>query len=142
MKKLQFYIIIIISTTLLNFCTDSIVESVETIEEKNNNIEVLATFSDIQENIFDRSCAFSGCHISGSVSPDLSGNSYSRIVNQSSSIGMNYITPNNPDQSYILQKIIGSNIISGNIMPLNSSQLSSEKIDSIIEWIDDGAKNN
>ena len=132
----------ITSVTLFNFCTDSIVESVETIEEKNANIEVLAKFSDIQENIFDQSCAFSGCHVSGSVSPDLSGNSYSRIVNQSSSIGMNYITPNNPDESYILQKIIGSNIINGNRMPLNSSQLASEKIDSMIEWINDGAQNN
>ena len=126
----------------LTFCSDSIVESTPSIDEKVEPIIEFATFTSIQEEILNKSCAFSGCHVSGSVNPNLSGNSYVNIVSKKSSTGMDYIKPNDPNNSYLLQKIIGSSGINGSRMPRNSSPLSQEKINVITEWINDGAKNN
>lgn len=123
-------------------CADQIVESTASIDEKEDPQIVSATFTNIQNDILNKSCAFSGCHVSGSVNPNLSGNSYSNIVNKQSSTGMNYIKPNDPTNSYLLKKLIGSSGINGSRMPLNSSPLSQDKIDIITEWINDGAKNN
>jgi hypothetical protein len=123
-------------------CSESIVESTRSIDEDETPIDVVSKFSDIQNSVFNQSCAFSGCHSSGSVNPDLSGSAYSNIVNKQSSVGLDYIEPNDPDNSYLLQKIIGSSSISGSRMPLNNPPLSQSQIDSIIEWINDGAKNN
>jgi len=141
-KMLIRFILGFVLLLFLTFCSDSIVESTPSIDEDTDPIEVAPTFSEIQNNIFNQSCAFSGCHISGSINPNLSANSYSNIVNKQSSKGMNYIEPNDPDNSYLLQKVLGSSVISGSRMPLNSSSISQEKIDALIEWINNGAKND
>lgn len=132
---------ILVLLIILSNCSDSIVESTPSITDEKEVTKVAAKFSEIQTEIFDQSCAFSGCH-SGSVNPDLSGNSYTNIVNKQSSTGMSYIKPNDPDNSYLLQKILGSSGISGSRMPAGSSPLSHEQIDALIEWINDGAQNN
>lgn len=126
---------------LLTYCGDNITESTPSIDE-NEALDVAPTFSEIQSNVFNKSCAFSGCHASGSVNPDLSGNAHANIVSKTSSTGMDYIKPNDPTNSYLLQKIIGSSSISGSRMPQGSSPLSQGTIDSITEWINNGAKNN
>ncbi|MCW8849213.1 MAG: hypothetical protein OQJ81_04475, partial [Melioribacteraceae bacterium] len=133
---------LVIFSIVLTNCSDSIVESTPSIDEKVEPQLESPTFTNIQKEILNKSCAFSGCHVSGSVNPNLAGNSYDIIVNKKSSTGMDYIKPNDPDNSYILQKILGSNGIQGSRMPLNSSSLSQDKIDVITEWINDGAKNN
>ena len=127
---------------LFTNCAEEIVESTPSIDEKEEAQIVSATFTNIQNDILNKSCAFSGCHSSGSVNPNLSGNSYSNLVNKQSSTGMDYIKPNDPTNSYLLKKLLGSGGIQGARMPLNSSPLSQDKIDSITEWINDGAKNN
>lgn len=143
MKKLGLkYIVLVFFSIGLTFCSDSIVESTPSIDEKVEPKIESATFTSIQTEILNKSCAFSGCHVSGSVNPNLSGNSYSILVNKKSSTGMDYIKPNDPNNSYLLQKILGSSVINGSRMPLNSSPLSQEKINVITEWINDGAKNN
>ena len=143
MKKLGLkYIVLVFFSIGLTFCSDSIVESTPSIDEKVEPKIESATFTSIQTEILNKSCAFSGCHVSGSVNPNLSGNSYSILVNKKSSTGMDYIKPNDPNNSYLLQKLLGSSVINGSRMPLNSSPLSQEKINVITEWINDGAKNN
>ena len=104
-------------------CSESIVESVSSIDENNGAEDIAPTFTEIKSDIFNQSCAFSGCHVSGSVNPVLSDNSYNNIVNKVSSTGMNYITPNDPANSYLLLKIQGSSGISGSRMPLNASAI-------------------
>ena len=126
----------------LTSCSDSIVESTPSIDEEKDPIDITPTFTEIQTNILNQSCATSGCHVSGSVNPDLSGNSFSNIVSKQSSTGMDYIEPNSPENSYLLQKVLGSSIISGSRMPRNNSALSQEKIDALIDWINNGAKND
>jgi len=139
-KILKYITSFLLILTFTN-CKESIIESVESIED-NKNTEVISTFSDIQANIFDKSCAFSGCHGSNSINPDLSGNSHANIVNKSSSTGINYITPNDPVNSYLLQKLMSNGNYQGSQMPRGSSPLSEEQIDAIIMWINDGAQNN
>ena len=142
MHKIYLIYLILLLTILLIGCSDNIVESVPSIDEDNVAEELAPKFTEIQNNIFNQSCAFSGCHVSGGVNPDLSGNSYENIVNRASSTGMDYVKPNDPDNSYILLKMIGSSGINGSRMPLNSSPIPQIQIDAFIEWINDGAKNN
>lgn len=140
-RKLINYLIIILMFSF-TFCSEHIIESTPSIDENEIPQEVASKFSEIQSEIFNPSCAFSGCHSSGGVNPDLSGNSYSRIVGKASSIGMNYIEPNMPNDSYLLLKILGGSSIRGSRMPLNSSPISQEKINALTNWINNGAKNN
>lgn len=142
LKKSAKYLFILLLLLFLGSCAENIVESTTSIDENLDDIAVAPKFSEIQSNIFNQSCAFSGCHVSGSVSPDLSGNSYSNIVNKPSSTGIDYIEPNNPSNSYLLQKILGNSGINGSRMPLSTSPLSQLQIDALTEWINDGAKNN
>ena len=126
----------------LTVCSDNIVESTPAIDENEDIIEPSPRFKFVQQDIFNVSCAFSGCHVSGSQSPNLSGNAYSIIVNKQSSTGMNYITPSDPGNSYLLKKVLGSSGINGSRMPLNGSALSQEKIDLLTQWIQAGALDN
>lgn len=136
-------LILVIFTQLFYNCSDRIVESTPSVDENENQNQemILPKFSDIQEKIFNKSCALSGCH-AGAANPNLSNNSYTRIVNKQSSVGTNYIEPGDPDNSYLLQKVRGSNNINGSRMPLNSSMLSQNKIDALVEWINNGAQND
>ena len=136
-------LVLVIFTQLFYNCSDSIVESTPSVDENENQNQemILPKFSDIQEKIFNQSCALSGCH-AGATNPNLSNNSYTRIVNKQSSVGANYIEPGDPDNSYLLQKVLGSNNINGSRMPLNSSMLSQNKIDAFVEWINNGAQND
>lgn len=136
------YILTITVITFLISCVDQIVESTSSIDEEKEIVIVAPNFSEIQSNIFNQSCAFSGCHVSGSVSPDLSGNTHSNIYNKQSSTGMDYIEPNDPSNSYLLQKVLGASGISGSRMPISVSTLTQTQIDAITDWINDGAKNN
>lgn len=100
-----------------------------------------ANFSSIQNNVFSRSCAISGCH-NGSEAPNLSaGAAYNNIVNVRSSRGIDYIEPGSPNNSYLYLKIIGSNI-SGSRMPEGQAPLPAAIADSIKAWIQKGASND
>jgi hypothetical protein len=141
-KKYFYSFLLLLLSLVIISCADSITESTPSIDEVNDDNNVAPTFSDIQNNIFNQSCAFSGCHVSGAVNPNLSSNSHSNIVNKQSSTGMLLIKPNDPDNSYLLLKMIGSSGIQGSRMPLNSSPLSQDKIEALTEWINNGAPND
>jgi hypothetical protein len=106
-----------------------------------------ATLSSIQTTIFNSNCAISGCHL-GSSAPfelDLSeGNSFGKLVNTSSQEvpSLLRVKPDDPDNSYLVIKIENGPNIVGQQMPLGRPPLSQEQINSIREWILDGAKNN
>ncbi len=140
--KIPRLLLTFVAIIIFSSCADKIVESVPSIDEKISNNVVRAKFSDIQNKVFDKSCALSGCHVTGVQKPGLSGNSYNNIVNVKSSTGMNYIEPGSPEKSYLYLKITGAPGISGNTMPLGASPLNSRVIDSISVWIKNGAQNN
>ena len=139
-----FILVILISIIIIFYsCTGNIVESTPSVDELINNTEqIAATFSDIQNKVFNKSCALSGCHITGVQFPDLLGNAYNRIVSKPSSNSFNYIEPGNANLSYIYLKLTNSNSISGAQMPKNSPPLEKSVIDSIAAWINNGALNN
>ena len=105
------------------------------------------TFAQIQTDIFNPSCALSGCH-SGSSSPeglDLdAGASYDNIVNVPATQDSNKdrIEPGDPDASYLINKVRGDAGISGARMPPSGGGLSGAKIGMLEKWVEAGAKNN
>jgi hypothetical protein len=106
---------------------------------------IAATLTKIQNDIFTPNCANAGCH-SGSNPPDdlllTAGNSYSNIVNVDAvQVNLKLIAPGDPDNSYVLRKVMGSDIV-GNRMPLGGAKLSDDQIDLISQWILEGAKDN
>ncbi|MGC8594416.1 MAG: hypothetical protein ACP5US_05550 [Candidatus Kryptoniota bacterium] len=97
--------------------------------------------------IFTANCATSGCHINPGAQQGLdlsTGNAYASIVNVPSHENHLYyrVKPSNSDSSYLYMKIIGAPGITGARMPYSRPQLSQTDIQTIQEWINQGAKNN
>lgn len=102
-----------------------------------------ANFSEIQSNVFTPTCATAGCH-SGAGAPQglrlEEPVSYAMLVNVPSTEdnGVLRVMPNDPDNSYLIQKLEGTASV-GARMPLNGAALSQATIDVIRQWITDGA---
>ena len=99
-------------------------------------------FSEIQANVFTPNCATAGCHAGGSPAGSLNleaANSYAMIVGIASSqdAGLQLVNPNNPNTSYLIQKMEGT-AGSGQVMP-PSGALEQADIDVVRQWITDGA---
>ena len=105
------------------------------------------TFTQIQTSIFNTSCALSGCH-TGTFPPqglNLSeGVAYSNLVNVAAQEKQGFvrIKPGDPDNSYLFMKITGAAGIAGGRMPLGRTPLSSDQVEMIRAWIENGAPNN
>ncbi len=138
--------ILLLSTVLASCGTDKSTDMVfdpNSEGEQDANQSVEATFAFIQETIFDRSCATSGCHVT--TYPNLSaGQSHAAIVNGASSAGPNQplIKPGDPENSYLFLKITGASSILGNRMPLGRPALSDAYIAAVRTWIERGAPND
>ncbi len=99
-------------------------------------------FSEIQTNVFTPTCATSGCHAGGSPAAGLNleaANSYAMIVGVASSqdSALQLVNPNNPNISYLIQKMEGT-AGTGNVMPPSGS-IDQADIDVVRQWITDGA---
>ena len=95
---------------------------------------------DVQSEVFDGSCATSGCH-NGSIFPNLSsGSAFNAIVNVSSNQSSKLlIAPGNVNASYLIDKIEGTG--SGSSMPIGGS-LTIEQRDLVKNWVSAGALAN
>lgn len=101
-------------------------------------------FLKIQDDIITPSCATSGCHTGTSAPFGLSlekGKSYDKIVDQPSSMasGLSLVEPYNPEASFLLLKILGTQS-NGEQMPLSKPSLKADEIELIRQWILDGAQ--
>ncbi|MCG9128372.1 hypothetical protein JT359_12295 [Candidatus Poribacteria bacterium] len=111
-----------------------------------------STYHDIQDNVFDKSCANSVCHAPPSNSAALNltyGQSYHDLVDRiprnpaAAAAGMKLIDPGNPDNSFLLTKLIGpENPEFGGRMPFGGGTLHNGKIEAIKTWIEAGAPQN
>jgi len=109
-----------------------------------------ATLSSIQDNIFTPSCALSGCHNSITAQAGLileDGQSFSSLVDVMStqSTSLNLVEPDDSDMSYLLNKLLGTQIAaggSGERMRKDVTPLTDAQIDVIMDWIDNGALDN
>lgn len=107
-------------------------------------VGIQPTLSSIQSNVFTPSC--SGCHTGGGdslpASLDLSGTqaSFSNLVEVASTQEptLDRVTPGDPDASYLIRKLEGT-ASSGARMPAFSEPLEQSTIDTIRQWIEDGA---
>ena len=108
-----------------------------------------STYHDIQEYLFDKSCANSACHAAPTNSRGLSleyGLSYDALVGvvpqnpAAAAAGMKLVDPENPENSFLLTKLIGpESADQGSRMPFGGGLIHDAKIDAIRTWIEAGA---
>jgi hypothetical protein len=108
------------------------------------------TLSMLQAQFFGPTCSVSGCH-SGPTSNALpsgmnltsAANSFAALVNVTSlQVGsLNRVTPGDPDNSYLVHKLEGTQSVGGR-MPLGGPFLNQAQLDMLRQWIADGALNN
>lgn len=101
--------------------------------------------SDLEQQVFTRSCAFSACH-PASASPagglSLVGSTYEKLVNAKSTLAPDKlrVVPFQPDQSFFFEKIAQEKPSAGKRMP-PGQPLPDEEIAQIRAWIEAGAEN-
>ena len=105
------------------------------------------SFSGAVQPIFTASCAINGCH-TGVAPPEglnlSAGTSYSKLVNvlaTECSDGRKRVLPGQPSTSYVINKLMNVNLCFGTQMPKTGS-ISSPQIETIANWICEGAPNN
>jgi hypothetical protein len=99
-------------------------------------------FSEIQASVFTPNCATVGCHSGAGADANLNleaANSYAELVGIPADQDGNIlrVTVFDPDNSYLIQKLMGT-AATGGIMP-PSGMLSQASIDTIRLWITNGA---
>lgn len=109
-------------------------------DDNNNNNEIgfEPTFTNVQM-IFNQNCG--ACHTQRSES-GVRLNNYDNVINSvGNQYGIEVIQPGEADESPLIDKI-EANPQFGSRMPEGGPFLSSDRIDQIKEWINQGAENN
>ncbi len=100
-----------------------------------------ATLTQIESEIFAKSCAFTTCHAgprpTGSL--NLEGRTYARLVNVKADSREFLVVPSAPDESWLFKKLTGS--APATIMPPDEA-LTAAKIEMVRSWIAAGAQDN
>ena len=112
------------------------------------NTTAATTLTQIQSTVFGPIC--STCHtgvgtmLPGSQNLTTAANSYAALVNVASKEqpAVLKVKPNDPTNSYLIQKLEGAAGITGSQMPLGGPPLPQATIDKIKSWISAGAQNN
>lgn len=106
------------------------------------------SFQNDVQPIFTANCATRGCHsgLRPQEGLDLSpGNAYGATVGVATTqcSGRRVrVSPGDPSQSYLMNKLLGKNICTGSQMPKAGTSLSQSDLDTIGAWICAGAANN
>ncbi len=108
-----------------------------------------SAYHDIQEYVFDKSCANSVCHAAPANAGSLNltySFSYEDLVGQvpqnsaAAAAGMMLVDPGNPENSFLLAKLVGPTAPEqGARMPFGGGVLHNGKIDAVRTWIEAGA---
>jgi hypothetical protein len=118
------------------------------LDEDDGGDEV--TLSGDVQPIFTGNCALTGCHAGSDPQEGMSlgeGLAFSNVVNVAARqlLSMNRVTPNQPDNSYLVHKVQDTHMAaggSGSRMPEGQPPLSQSDIDLIRAWIQAGAQPN
>lgn len=103
--------------------------------------------TDVQP-IFDASCVDAGCHTGARPKASLSldgGKAFAELVGVKTdgcSGQRTLVVPGDPSSSYLMQKLLGTDLCSGSQMPKAGQSLASPKLATISTWICQGAPNN
>jgi hypothetical protein len=115
--------------------------------DDNDTDEVVASpsFATHIQPIFTNSCSLSSCHNASSSRGGLSlaaGQAYANLVNINAiaEAGKIRVIPNDADNSYLLIRLEGRQSVGGKMPPGGS--LSANRIQTIKNWINQGAQNN
>ena len=103
-----------------------------------------ALLATLQTDIFTPSCAISGCHDAASRAAGVDTSStdatYNALVGvPSSCAGAVFVVPDDPDASYLLDKLGAGGTLCGSIMPLALPALSGAQLQLVRDWISQGA---
>jgi hypothetical protein len=105
------------------------------------------TFTNVQAEVFSKSCAFSTCHAasgSGGLSLPDAATSYAELVGVPSEQVPEFmrVEAGNPAGSYLYMKLTEDSRITDDPMPPSGVLLEAEKLALIESWIAAGAENN
>jgi len=109
-----------------------------------------ASFATVQAQVFNVSCTFSPCHGANSPKEGLNltaGKAYANLVNVPSveladrGIAAKRVTPGQPDQSFLIEKLRNPLPRAGDPMP-SGQPLDATRIDLVLRWIEEGAQEN
>lgn len=108
------------------------------------------TLSGDVQPILTANCAFSGCHAGASPAQGMNlsdGQTHANTVDVASNElpSMDRIEPGDPDGSYLVNKIQGTQAAvggGGGQMPLGGTPLTTEQINTIRAWVEAGAADN
>jgi hypothetical protein len=125
-------------------CADKIISENDLLSSRPVQGIQLSKLSEIQNQIFNPSCAIAGCHGGSSPQANLNlseGKSYLNLVGVQSVLypPAKRVQSGNSSQSILIQILRGT---VGPRMPYQGQPLSSASIDSIAAWIDKGAPND
>ncbi len=112
-----------------------------------SNVDEIPSFQDDILPIFENSCSGSECHTETDrqaplgLEPD---QAYANLVGMAAEDcgGSDYVVPNSPDQSYLIEKLMGGAVCAGERMPLGEDALPTAGIHTIVNWICAGAPDN
>lgn len=102
----------------------------------------------VQREVFQDNCLFAGCHNVGNAAGNLileDGLSRQELVgvtpdnHAAANAGLRLVVPQDPDNSFLLTKLIEPGGGQGSRMPIGRPSLSEEQIDLVRQWILDGA---
>ena len=106
--------------------------------DDNQATENISFATDVQP-IFDQNCT--SCHPNSGNLDLTAGSSYNQLVNiNASGYSGKRVVPGEPENSILYKKIDGSGAYGSN-MPIGSN-LSAEQVNTIKQWITEGAQNN
>ncbi len=133
MKKTFLSFTILLSITMYNCSKDK--GPVDDTQQPEN-----VSFANDVQPIFNQNCT-TQCHPNSGNLDLTAGNSYNQLVNvNASGYAAKRVVPGDPDNSVLYKKIDGSGVY-GSTMPLGGS-LSAAQINTIKQWIVEGAQNN
>lgn len=97
--------------------------------------------------IFENSCSGSDCHTEADRVAPLGlepENAFANLVSVTADEcgAKDYVVPSSPDQSYLVEKLMGGNICAGERMPLGEDPLPTAGVHTIVNWICAGAPDN
>jgi hypothetical protein len=102
------------------------------------------SFQQVQSSVLTPSCALSGCHgdAGAPFGLDLSeGEAYANLVGVAAAElpAHDRVDPGNADDSYLFMKITADPRIQGDPMPPGTTRLSTQRVQLIHDWIEQGA---
>lgn len=143
MKNLTFLIVLVLIVAGLACSenTENLITGSDGGDDNNDNEPIEnVSYSNQVQPIFNTTCGGSNCHVGGSTN-GVNLTSYSQTINSiGSRYGKEVVKPGDADDSPLVDKI-EPNPQHGSKMPLGGS-LTSDQIETIKVWINEGATNN